>query len=106
MPREPIIETMRDKRVLTDGKMTLELYLVRGNLHSEGLLMAYVPQLKLLIQADTFAPRPGAAPLPVPSPYTTNLVDNVERLHLDVERVAHVHGGVDAWQTVLQAAGR
>jgi glyoxylase-like metal-dependent hydrolase (beta-lactamase superfamily II) len=106
MPRAPSIETMRDKRVLTDGTMTLELYLVRGNLHSEGLLMAYVPTLKLLIQADTFARRPGAAPLPSPSPYTTNLVDNVERLRLDVEQVAHVHGGVDAWQTILQAAGR
>jgi glyoxylase-like metal-dependent hydrolase (beta-lactamase superfamily II) len=105
-PHAPMLETMGDKRVLSDGKMTLELHLVRGNLHSEGLLMAYVPTLKLLIQADAFAPRPGAAPLPSPSPYTTNLVDNVERLKLDVQRVAHVHGGVDSWAAVLQAAGR
>ncbi len=106
MPREPIIETVRNKRVLSDGAMSLELYLVRGNFHSEGLLMAYVPTLKLLIQADMFARRPGAAPLPAPSPFTVNFVENVERLGLDVERVAHVHGGVDPWQLVLEAAGR
>ena len=106
MPRSAMIETIDEKRVLTDGDMTLELYLVRGNLHSEGLLMAYVPKLKLLIQADTFTPRPGVPPLPSPSPYTTNLVENVDRLKLDIQRVAHVHGGVDSWEAVLKAAGR
>ena len=106
MPRAPVIETIKDKRVLTDGDMTLELYLVRGNLHSEGLLMAYVPKEKLLIQADTFIPRPGVPPLPAPSPFTTNLVENVERLKLDVQRVAHIHGGVNSWGEILKAAGR
>ncbi len=106
MPRAPVIETIKDKRVLTDGDMTLELYLVRGNLHSEGLLMAYVPKEKLLIQADTFIPRPGVPPLPAASPFTTNLVENVERLKLDVQRVAHIHGGVSSWGEILKAAGR
>jgi len=105
-PRPPMIETVKDKRVLTDGAMTLELHLVKGNLHAEGVLMAYVPKEKLLIQADMFTPRPGVPPLPAPSPYTTNFVENVERLKLDVQRVAHVHGGVDSWNEVLKAAGR
>jgi glyoxylase-like metal-dependent hydrolase (beta-lactamase superfamily II) len=105
-PRAPVIETIKDKRVLTDGDMTLELYLLRGNLHSEGLLMAYVPKEKLLIQADAFIPRPGVPPLPAPSPFTTNLVENVERLKLDVQRVAHIHGGADSWGEILKAAGR
>jgi glyoxylase-like metal-dependent hydrolase (beta-lactamase superfamily II) len=106
MPRALMIETVKEKRILTDGKMILELHLLRGNLHAEGLLVAYVPSAKLLIQADAFAPRPGAAPLPAPSPYTVNLVENIERLKLDVERVAHVHGGVDSYDAVRQAAGR
>src|SRR5262245_28769093 len=106
MPRAAVIEAVDDKRVLTDGNATVELHLVRGNLHSEGLLMVYVPKQKLLIQADAFAPRPGVPPLPSPSPYTTNLVENVDRLKLDVQRVAHVHGGMDSWDTVLKAAGR
>src|SRR5213593_182367 len=106
MPRAVMIETIKDKRVLTDGDMTLELHLVRGNLHAEGMLMAYVPKEKLIIQADLFTPRPGAPPLPAPSPYTTNFVENVERLKLDIQRVAHVHGGTDSWAEVLKAAGR
>src|SRR5262249_15240473 len=106
MPRAVMIETVKDKRVLTDGNMTLELHLVRGNLHAEGMLMAYVPKEKLIIQADLFTPRPGAPPLPAPSPYTTNFVENVERLKLDIQRVAHVHGGTDSWAEVLKAAGR
>jgi glyoxylase-like metal-dependent hydrolase (beta-lactamase superfamily II) len=106
MPRAPVIETVKDKRVLTDGDMALEIYLVRGNLHSEGILMAYVPKEKLLIQADLFVERPGAPPLPAPSPFTTNFVENVERLKLDVQRVAHIHGGVDSWSEILKTAGR
>src|SRR5262249_4864090 len=106
MPRTPAIETVKDKRVFTDGNTTVEVHLLRGNLHSEGLLVAYIPKLKLLVQSDAFVPRPGVPPLPSPSPYTTNLVENVERLKLQVERVAHIHGGVDSWDTVLKAAGR
>jgi glyoxylase-like metal-dependent hydrolase (beta-lactamase superfamily II) len=105
-PRAPILETMKDKRVLTDGNMTLELYFMRDQLHSEGLLMAYIPGEKLLIQADAYAPRPGAPPLPAPSPFTTNLVDNAARLKLDVARVVHVHGGINPYSDVLKAAGR
>ena len=93
-PRAPVIETVKDKRVLTDGKMTLEIHLMRGQGHAEGLLMAYIPSEKMLIQADAFAPRPGAQPLPAPSPFTVNLVDNVARLKLEVRRVVHVHGGI------------
>jgi glyoxylase-like metal-dependent hydrolase (beta-lactamase superfamily II) len=105
-PKAPVLEFVKDKRVLTDGTRTLELHLMRGNLHSEGLLMAYLPKEKLLIQADAFAPRPGVPPLPAPSPYTINLVENIERLKLDVERVVHVHGGSDPIATVRAAAGR
>ncbi len=105
-PKAPVFETVKDKRVLTDGTRTLELHLMRGNLHSEGLLMAYLPKEKILIQADAFAPRPGVPPLPAPSPYTVNLVENIDRLKLDVERVVHVHGGSDPIATVRAAAGR
>ena len=105
-PRAAIIETIKDRRVFSDGKMILEIHLLRDQPHSEGLLVAYIPRERLLIQADAFHPRPGAKPLPAPSPYTTNLVENVERLKLDVARVVHVHGGVSPYADVLKAAGR
>lgn len=99
------IETVGDTRVLGDAANTLELHHLRGNLHAETLLVAYLPRQKLLVQADAFHPRPGAAPLPSPPPYTVNLVENIRRLKLDVERVVHVHGGIDSLATVVTAAG-
>jgi glyoxylase-like metal-dependent hydrolase (beta-lactamase superfamily II) len=106
MPRAPMIETMKDTRVLTDGNMVLEIHLMKGQLHTEGLLMVYVPKEKMLIQADAYIPRPGAPPLPAPSPHTINLVDNVSRLKLNVERVVHIHGGSSPYSELLTAAGR
>jgi hypothetical protein len=50
--------------------------------------------------------RPGAPPLPVPGPHMLNLVDNVSRLKLDVERVVHIHGGSGPYNDVLGSVGR
>jgi glyoxylase-like metal-dependent hydrolase (beta-lactamase superfamily II) len=103
--RSPTIETVREKRVLSDNSMALELHHLQGNLHDETLLVAYLPKQKLLVQADAFHPRPGAKPLAAPPPFTINLVENIRRLKLDVERVVHLHGGIDAMATVVKAAG-
>jgi glyoxylase-like metal-dependent hydrolase (beta-lactamase superfamily II) len=105
MTPAPVIETVSDKRVFSDRTMSLELHHLAGNFHAETLLVAYLPKQKLLIQADAFHPRPGAAPLASPPPFTVNLVENIRRLKLDVDRVVHVHGGTDTLATVVTAAG-
>jgi glyoxylase-like metal-dependent hydrolase (beta-lactamase superfamily II) len=105
-PKPLVLETVKDKRVISDGRMSLEIHLLKDSPHAEGLLVVYIPSEKLLVQADAFHPRPGAPPLPAPSPLTINMVDNVSRLKLDVQRVLHVHGGVDSYATVLKAGGR
>jgi hypothetical protein len=58
------------------------------------------------MQADAYIPRPGAPPLPMPSPYTVSLVDNISRLKLNVDKVLHIHGGSTPYSDVLAAAGR
>ena len=103
--RTAVIEAVGAKRVLTDGSRTLELYHIRGNLHNDGLLMVYVPKEKILIQADAFHPRPGAAPYPSPPQFTVNLFENIQRLKLDVAQVLHIHGGMDPISIVAKAAG-
>ena len=104
--RTAVIEGVGDKRVLTDGVQTLELYHIRGNFHNDALLMAYLPKLRVLIQADAFHPRPGAPPYPSPPQFTVNLVENIQRLKLDVAQVLHIHGGIDPFAAVAKAAGR
>jgi hypothetical protein len=55
-----------------------------------------LPKEKILLEADGY--NPGAAnatPPNPPSPYTLSLVDNVQRLKLDVQRVVPVHYPAD-----------
>jgi glyoxylase-like metal-dependent hydrolase (beta-lactamase superfamily II) len=103
--RTAAIEAVGSKRVFSDSTMTMELHHLQGNLHDETLLVAYLPKQKLLVQADAFHPRPGAAPLASPPPFTVNLVENIRRLKLDVDRVVHLHGGSDPIAVVVKAAG-
>jgi len=104
--RTPVVEAVGARRVLTDGTQTLELHHLRGNLHHDGLLMAYLPRERLLIQADAFHPRPGAKPYPTPPGFVVNFYETIQRLKLDVAQVLHIHGGTDPIGVIAQAAGR
>lgn len=105
--RTPVIQAVADTRVLSDVTRTIELHHIRGNLHNDALLMAYLPKEKLLIQADAFAARPpDARPLPSPSPFTVNLWENIQRLKLDVETIVQLHGGLEPLAALAKAAGR
>src|SRR4030095_16235105 len=42
----------------------LEVYNVQGLAHAKGMLMAYLPKEKILIEADLFTPPAPNAPLP------------------------------------------
>jgi glyoxylase-like metal-dependent hydrolase (beta-lactamase superfamily II) len=79
--------------VLTDGTRSVEIHHIAGNGHADSLLMVYLPRERLLSQADVFSPPPaGTAPPMPPSPYTVNLVDNLKRLNLVVDRILPIHG--------------
>jgi glyoxylase-like metal-dependent hydrolase (beta-lactamase superfamily II) len=94
--RKPSIETMTEKKVLTDGNHVIELYHMTNILHHDGLLMAYLPKEKVLLEADAYNPQPAnATPPSPPSPYTLALVDNLARLKLDVNRIIPVHYPAD-----------
>jgi glyoxylase-like metal-dependent hydrolase (beta-lactamase superfamily II) len=87
------IETVGDQKVMSDKTRTLELHHVSGNPHNDGILMAYLPAEKILIEVDLYTPlAPGAKPPAAVSPNTTNLVENIERLKLDVEQILALHG--------------
>ncbi len=87
---QPIrIETVEDERTYRDEAMTLTLYHVVGSLHSQSMLVAYLPEERLLVQADLF--NPGRT---TPQKFAPNLIANLEEWGLDVERVVPIHGGV------------
>ncbi len=97
-PRPIDIEIVEDQRRYEDESMTLELYHVAGSEHSSSILMAYVPEQRLLIEADLY--NPGRT---TPQLFAPNLVDNIERYGLRVDQVVPIHGGVVEY-AVLEAA--
>ncbi len=48
------IETVGEKKVMTDGEHTIELYHLEGSTHSDDMLIVYLPKQKVLIEADEF----------------------------------------------------
>jgi len=94
--KKPIVEAVGEKKVLTDGTHTIELYHLQNFAHHDGMLIAYLPKEKVLLEADGYNPQAAnATPLNPPSPYTLSLLDNIERLKLDVQRIVPVHYPAD-----------
>ena len=102
-PKPPTIISVGDKRVFQDRSRTVELYHVRGNPHTSTMLMAYLPTERMLIEADAYNPPAPNAPPPPAFPFAANLVQNVERLGLRVERVAALHGRVVPFSEIREA---
>jgi len=82
-----IFETMREKYVLTDGSRVVELHAVQGLAHALGMLIAYIPREKIVVQADLYNPA-------APAPNANNRVfqQNLQRLKLDVSTIVGIHG--------------
>jgi len=94
--KKPIVEAVGEKKVLTDGTHVVELYHLQNFGHHDGMLIAYLPKEKVLLEADGYNPQPATATPPSPpSPFTVSLLDNIRRLKLDVQRIVPVHYPVD-----------
>ncbi len=86
------IETVGEKKVMTDGEHQIDIYHLQGSTHDEGMLIVYLPKQKVLIEADEFNVGAPNAPTPAQiNPYQTNLLANIERLKLDVDRIIPIH---------------
>jgi glyoxylase-like metal-dependent hydrolase (beta-lactamase superfamily II) len=81
------------KHLLSDATRSLELHHIQGNPHNTGIVMAWLPKEKVLIEVDVYSPLAlNAQPPSVPNPATVNLYENIQRLNLDVDRIAPLHG--------------
>jgi len=91
--KKTVVEGMQEKRVLSDGTRTVELHLIQGTTHDDGIIMAYLPKEKLLVEADIYTPAPpNTAPPATPNPNQVALHDNLERLKLSVDQILPLHG--------------
>jgi glyoxylase-like metal-dependent hydrolase (beta-lactamase superfamily II) len=90
------IETVDEERELKDGAMTVELYHIAGNPHADTLLMAYFPKERILVEADAFSP--GAAV----QPYAANLLENIRKRKLKVDRIIPLHGTIAPFSDLVK----
>jgi glyoxylase-like metal-dependent hydrolase (beta-lactamase superfamily II) len=92
-PRPASFKVVSDRLTLTDGSRVVEIYHLKDFGHNDGAIVAYLPKEKVLVEADAFNPPP--APITqtpaVINPSALSLDTNIERLHLDVERIIPIH---------------
>jgi glyoxylase-like metal-dependent hydrolase (beta-lactamase superfamily II) len=100
-PRRARVDSVGDMRSYTDGTRTVEFYHVFPAPHSDGLLVAYFPQERILFQGD-FSVNPGQPA----NDHVKALVAALDKLDLDFERYINVHASAepqtkaDVWASV------
>ena len=92
--RGPRIQGIGVRAVLSDATRTVEIHHIRGSRHAETLLMVYLPAERILIEADVYSPAPSATAAAPAAPFAANLLENIERLGLRIERIVPIHGRV------------
>lgn len=88
-------EQVTENYTLADGMRRMHMSYVHPLQHVEGMLMAYLPRERMVIQADlldTHVPLPA-----VPSNSNRALYNQVQRLKLDVSQIVPIHGKPIPW---------
>jgi len=89
--RKPKVEGIGRKRVFADKTHSVELYHIIDadveRVHSDGILVAFLPKEKILFQADFTLPQGGAKP----NPFVQSLGEELGRLKLDFDTYLPVH---------------
>jgi glyoxylase-like metal-dependent hydrolase (beta-lactamase superfamily II) len=93
-------EQVTENYVLSDGRRNLRLHYVQPLRHADGMLLAYLPAERMLIEADLFDTH--EAPPAAPTPANISLYNVVRRLGLDVAQIVPIHGGPAPWSDFLK----
>ena len=96
-------EAIQENFVITDNSRILRVYYVQPLQHVSGMLMAYLPAERIAFEADLFDTHepPRAAQMPA----MRSLLNQVQRMKLDVATLAPVHGKPVPWSTFMEAIG-
>jgi glyoxylase-like metal-dependent hydrolase (beta-lactamase superfamily II) len=96
-----------ERMVLKDATRTVEIHHIRDSVHAVPFLMVYLPKERLLIEADAYTPLAPNAAAPSPAnANNVNLVQNIERLKLSVDRILPLHGRIVPMSELNRTIGR
>ena len=97
------MEDVDEKYILGDGERFLEVHYVQGlSSHVEGMLMAYLPAERILIEADLYGPGLLPDELQRPTDVEQALLRNVTQLGLKPATIAPIHGRSVKWEEFLR----
>ncbi len=88
-------EAIRENFIISDGTRNLNVHYVNPLQHVEGMLVAYLPKEKLLLEADLLDTNQPARV--APSSDQVSFYNAVRKLNLNVSQVVPVHGNPVAW---------
>jgi glyoxylase-like metal-dependent hydrolase (beta-lactamase superfamily II) len=98
-PKPLTVEAVETEREISDASMTVRLYHVAGNPHSDTMLMAYFPRERVLVEVDAFSP--GGTY----HPYAANLLENILKRNLRVDRIVPLHGAIVPMAELVKVGG-
>jgi glyoxylase-like metal-dependent hydrolase (beta-lactamase superfamily II) len=104
-PRPATVDTVGTMKSYTDGTKTVEIYHIWPAPHSNALLVAYLPEEKVLFQGDFSLPQPGQPG----NDHVQALVPALEKLGVtDFERYINVHASAEPQTKAMlwEAVGR
>ena len=97
-PKPVKVERVGEELALKDNTMTVVLYPIVGSTHADTLLMAYFPRERLLVEADVYSPGGAIAP------YAANLLENITKRNLRVDRIVPIHGQIGPFSDLVKTA--
>ena len=91
--KKPVIEGFKgDKRVFSDATRTLEVHVIKGLPHADGLVIGWLPKEKILVYADMFNFPPAGVTVADPPVIGTKVFyENLQRLKIEPEKILSIH---------------
>lgn len=105
--RRATVTGVSGQRTFTDGDRVVQVHMIEDSVHAQGFMMVWLPRERLLIEADAYTPSaPNTPPPAVANANHVSLVQNLERMKLNVDRILPLHGRMVPLSELYTAIGR
>lgn len=93
--RKAVVTGVNGQRSFADATRTVQVFMIEDSVHAQGFMMVWLPYERLLIEADAYTPGPpNALPPAQINANHLNLLQNIERMKFNVDRILPLHGRV------------
>jgi len=101
-----IFEPVHDKYIIADETRTLEIHRVQGLAHAVGMLMAYFPKEKIVVEADLYTPPAAGVAAAAPNASARTFYQNLRDLKLNADTIVPIHGTPGPMSQFVQIMSR